>query len=214
MNSSSEDSFRTNIDSTHFGNLLYSLSLPSKEKEAMYVIFKIFIDEMMPSDILIPSSEINSIPPKVKYLLEQSGFLYVLATANDHLASFVSSKAAAFPTEPWIGRIKGNGKLRNDAVNIIEMICTFQRNKCNNEYNTSNLSFSNLAVLNELKHWAVFELALYDIYNKQNLSTIKRRIKYMETIVAAEQFFEPISDILLSICSYINKNVILQIENH
>lgn len=185
--------------------------LSLKDKEGMYTIFKIFINEMQDSDPLNATWENDTI--KIKFLKEKSGFMYVLSNMKYLIACSASSEKV-FLTETWVDKIRGNGKFRNDAVNIIGMICEYERIKCNSNSESEHFSFNNLAILEELKHWATYEVALYDISNKQNLSIIKKRVKYMEVITASEHFFEPITDILLLICSYINKNVIPHFDDH
>eukprot|EP01127_Copromyxa_protea_P004287 TRINITY_DN14165_c0_g1_i1.p1 TRINITY_DN14165_c0_g1~~TRINITY_DN14165_c0_g1_i1.p1 ORF type:complete len:1208 (-),score=272.89 TRINITY_DN14165_c0_g1_i1:80-3412(-) len=109
--------------------------------------------------------------------------------------------------------MKGRGKLRTYALDIINEICSYQSAR-ELENDSAECMF-----LEELKHWATFELALYEL-RKDNLDQILKRIRYLEAVLAQDTLFyslrwrsRTVQKIIIECCLRLKYQVVPEIKN-
>eukprot|EP01127_Copromyxa_protea_P018676 TRINITY_DN5931_c0_g1_i1.p1 TRINITY_DN5931_c0_g1~~TRINITY_DN5931_c0_g1_i1.p1 ORF type:complete len:1258 (-),score=308.08 TRINITY_DN5931_c0_g1_i1:218-3991(-) len=152
-----------------------------------------------------------SLPEQIKFIKEKSGFLFIFTTKS--YSTTTKSSAIQFLASVWEDRMKGSGQLRGYAIDIISDICAYQQAK---DINTET---AECMFLEELKHWATYELALYAL-NKDNLKCINNRVRYMEQVLAQKSLFyssrwesRTVQQIILETCLQLKYSVIPEIKN-
>lgn len=151
------------------------------------------------------------VPDAIRYITEKSGFL-MFFQRTDHMAASRAS-SIQYQASTWENRMQGRGKLRTHALDIINEICSYQTIKALRN-DSAECMF-----LEEIKHWATYELALYDL-RTDNLDIIAQRVRYLEAILAQDSLFystkgsvRTIQKIILETCFQLKYNVIPEIQN-
>eukprot|EP01127_Copromyxa_protea_P020259 TRINITY_DN6743_c0_g1_i1.p1 TRINITY_DN6743_c0_g1~~TRINITY_DN6743_c0_g1_i1.p1 ORF type:complete len:1288 (-),score=233.38 TRINITY_DN6743_c0_g1_i1:86-3949(-) len=154
---------------------------------------------------------IADIPDAIRFVKERSGFLYIF-NQTSYLAANRAS-AIQYQAETWHTRMRGRGKLRTYALDMISEICSYQTaRKLPND--SAECMF-----LEELKHWATFELALYEL-REDNLVEIEKRVRYLEAVLAQDSLFyslvwreRTVQKIIVESCLRLKYQVIPEIKN-
>lgn len=150
-------------------------------------------------------------PDTIRYVTTKSPFFHFFSTKTSEAA--VSGSTIQYQANTYITKIKGSGQLKTHAEDIISEICAYQTSQ-KMDNNSAECMF-----LEEVKHWATYELALYSL-NETNKKIIHKRIRYFESIMDQNDLFfssvwknRTIQQIISQVCARLKNNVIPEIKN-